>query len=377
MPEPDVDLAILGGGCAGLSLAYRLAGSRLRVLVIEPRQAYEDDRTWSFWRLGGDPFADCVRARWARWAVAANGETARRSSQALRYQSIGALAFYDKATAVLDAAANVTLSRGTAVLADPCATAPADALRIETTAGAVTARWVVDTRPGGTATGYGQYFIGREIQVDGAVFDDAEVELMSFAAPRSDGVDFIYTLPFTSDRALVEATTFAATRPGEARLRAALNEAIEVRRRGRPYEVVREERGFIPMQGGGLRAAGATSHPRWIRAGLVGGAARPSTGYAFQRIQAAASIQARALIAGAPLRPVRLDGAATRWMDALFLRVLQRWPERAPSLFMKLFRHAPADRLERFLSGSTLPQDRLAVIGALPPMPFLRELLAA
>jgi transposase len=34
---------------------------------------------------------------------------------------------------------------------------------------------------------------------------------------------------------------------------------------------------------------------------------------------------------------------------------------------------APADRLERFLSGSTAPVDRVSVMASLPPVPFLRE----
>jgi lycopene beta-cyclase len=63
-------------------------------------------------------------------------------------------------------------------------------------------------------------------------------------------------------------------------------------------------------------------------------------------------------------------------MDALFLNVIRRRPALAPQLFLQLFRHAPADRLERFLAGSTASTDRLAVIAALPPRPFLRELLA-
>ena len=50
MAAIDTDVAILGGGCAGLSLAVRLAGTGLRVTVVEPRLEYEDDRVWSFFR---------------------------------------------------------------------------------------------------------------------------------------------------------------------------------------------------------------------------------------------------------------------------------------------------------------------------------------
>jgi lycopene beta-cyclase len=56
---------------------------------------------------------------------------------------------------------------------------------------------------------------------------------------------------------------------------------------------------------------------------------------------------------------------------------LQRSPDRGPALFSALFRNAPADRLEQFLSGSTAPIDRVSVMASLPPAPFLREVFTS
>ncbi|MFN2306805.1 MAG: lycopene cyclase, partial [Paracoccaceae bacterium] len=66
----------------------------------------------------------------------------------------------------------------------------------------------------------------------------------------------------------------------------------------------------------------------------------------------------------------------TTFMDRVFLQVIQTIPERGPALFESLFRNAPEDRLERFLSGSTNPIDRLSVMTSLPTLPFLRAALA-
>lgn len=370
----DTDIAVLGGGCAGLSLATRLAGDGPHVTVIEPRTHYTEDRTWSFWRTARDPFTDCVRARWGRWAVTAGGERVVRSSPRLRYETLSARAFYDRALNVIGDAADTELRLATRVTAEP---RPVDGgMTVATSAGECRARTVVDTRPLGGPSGFGQYFIGAEVAIDGAAFDDTTVELMRFAAPRQDRIDFLYVLPFAPDRALVEATTFAPAPPPAGALETALAEAIERFARGRPVERIRRESGFIPMQPQAAHRTAATGHPRWVRAGIVGGAARPSTGYAFQRIQRGADGLAAQLRSGAAPTPPVLDGPVARWMDALFLRVVRRWPAAAPELFFELFEHAPAERLERFLSGSTASQDRLAVIGALPPTPFLRELFS-
>ena len=50
----EFDYIIVGGGCAGLSLAYELEiNGKLKgktLAIIEPRTDYKKDKTWSFWR---------------------------------------------------------------------------------------------------------------------------------------------------------------------------------------------------------------------------------------------------------------------------------------------------------------------------------------
>ena len=51
----EFDYIIIGGGCAGLSLAYELEiHEKLKektLAIIEPRQEYKKDKTWSFWKV--------------------------------------------------------------------------------------------------------------------------------------------------------------------------------------------------------------------------------------------------------------------------------------------------------------------------------------
>ena len=48
----EFDYIIVGGGCAGLSLAYELEiNEKLKnktLAIIEPRAEYKKDKTWSF-----------------------------------------------------------------------------------------------------------------------------------------------------------------------------------------------------------------------------------------------------------------------------------------------------------------------------------------
>lgn len=367
MSRPDVDIAILGGGCAGLSLSVRLAAAGRDLCVIEPRIRYTDDRAWSFWRTSPDPFEDCVRTSWKQWDVCGPGGTVRRGSSRMQYQSVAAGPFYDRALSVLADCPSATLSLGTSATA---LFKSANGWQIETDAGTFTAQHVVDARPPSRIPAYGQFFLGWEIHTERAVFDPDRVQLMQFRKARSRGVDFVYTLPFARDRALVEVTSFAPETPRPEVFQTWLEAEIAALEPG-SFEVLRRESGSLPMHVG----FADTPKEGVIRMGLGGGAARPSTGYAFARIQAQADQAFQALQRGASVQP-QLDGPATRFMDRIFLKVLQTMPERGPALFESLFRNAPPDRLERFLSGSTQPVDRLSVMASLPTLPFLRAALA-
>ncbi len=366
MPEADHDLAIVGGGCAGLSLAYRLAGSDLRIVVIEPRGSYEADRTWSFWRTRPDPFEHCVVKRWSRWRVAGPRGVIVRCSDELRYETVCSGRFYETCLDRIARCANVEFRLGTRV--DTISDGPRHA--IATDRGSLYARHVVDTRPVGGRPSYGQFFSGAEVRTSAPVFDDTTVELMDFGRPRSDRIDFAYVLPFAPDRALIEATTFGAAPPGDKDLDAALSRLLSRTLGKVSHEVLRRERGMIPMDARHI----APTRNGVVSLGLRGGASRPSTGYSFVRIQEMADGAAAALRGGRRPRAPRLDGAVTRRMDALFLKVLRRNPDLGPELFTRLFAGAPPQRLERFLSGSTAWRDRLSVVLALPPGLFLRTL---
>ena len=61
----EFDYVIIGGGCAGLSLAYELEiHEKLKdktLAIIEPRDEYIRDKTWSFWKVTSHNFDDCVK----------------------------------------------------------------------------------------------------------------------------------------------------------------------------------------------------------------------------------------------------------------------------------------------------------------------------
>jgi lycopene beta-cyclase len=376
MRAMENDLLILGGGAAGLSLARRLATQgeiAPRSLVIESRGDYTDDRTWCFWMHPSAQLTHLVRRRWAKVSLASPTDRVLVDCAEFPYALLPSGGFYQESRELLAQSERVRLAMGVSVLDGPRKVD--GGWEVETSAGLQRARWIVDTRPpaapsAGAAVLW-QSFLGQEVECAGPVFDSTVAEIMHFTAGEAGQILFHYLLPLSPTRALLEVTAFAPAPAGPDVFRAELTRFIEQRLEGRPYRIRREEHGILPM---GLPTPKPLVDTTYVRAGLMAGGARASSGYAFQRIQRWAETCALSLAEGRGPQPHAEDGWIMRHMDALFLQVLRRQPELAPTLFLAMFKHVAPARLARFLSDQATLIDDVAIIAALPAGPFLREL---
>lgn len=371
------DLMVIGGGLAGLSLAVRLAqrGYGGRVRIIEPRQHYSDDRSWAFWTRRDSKWASSAVRTWDRWSFSrSGGATLSRSADGWCYAYLRSSEFYRSALRTIAGSPNITLLAGTTA---GTVEARADDVRVATSAGALTARHVVDTRPPSasqsSAATLFQCFVGRELQLHQPGFDDTQVELMTDMRCDTRGFVFSYVLALSATRALVEATRFSTQPIGAAELMPDLEVLLDARGWSHA-EVLRRESAVLPM---GLPApTGAGTVPGMVSAGIGGGALRAASGYGFLRIQGWADACADALLQGRPPVGHPAEPTLRRWMDRLFLQVLASHPERSPEFFLRLAAAVPGPAFVRFMSDQAGWADHARIIAALPPGPFLQALQA-
>lgn len=364
----DYDVAILGAGLAGLSLAIRLADPRfacIRVLVVEPRRHYHRDRTWSFWSTTPHPFQACVTSSWTDWAIRVGDRSIVRRAPNLRYDSIPADGLYEMALRQLRSAPNIDLYLGEAATAWE----DGDAVRIRVADETFLASVAFDTRPPPAFHRHGlsQVFGGMEVETETDVFDPGVAVLMDFDTLQSPAVHFTYVLPSTSRRALVEDTWFVPPgyRPPDHRL--AVHAYMRKRFGVERFAVLYKEQGVLAMNPAFQRRAGR----RLVPLGVAGGALRPSTGYAFNAIQARCNVVSEELAAGRipnqePLRP-----RITRMMDQVLLTMLDRQPELASHIFAQLFERCEPGALTRFLNDFATPADFMTVAAGIPFVPTM------
>ncbi len=380
----DVDLVILGGGCAGLSLALRLAeqpGLCRSVSVIESRPAYHHDRSWCFWRVGPHRFEPLIKRSWSQVALHSATQAVHVNCASTPYQLLESGAFYHHAQQTIGGNAAVRLALGVTVLAPPRPVP--GGWRIVTSTGEVTAKRVIDTRPPSRPQRGGallwQSFLGEELVCDRAVFNPGKVELMDFANDSPGAVAFSYVLPLADNRALIETTLFDPQPREPAELARRQQMTVQRLCGAASSYVARTESGILPMglvsvDGTGTREQTHVGHGHW-RVGLMSGAARPASGYAFQRIQRWADGCSAALRSGLDPTGHSPDPLLTRLMDRLFLEVLRSHPERGPELFTSLFGRAATPRIVRFLSDQASFTDRVAVAASLPTGLFLGQVM--
>lgn len=383
----DWDVAVVGAGAAGLSLAMRLArppaGSRpvtAVLLTAPPGPLRPARRTWCYWEEGEGPYDEALTASWQRLRVRApDGTPAETAIGPERYKMLRSDRFEELAERAIAASPGVTRLEAVVERIEPVPGGAVVHARLPDE-GPITvgARWVLDSRPPPrlppARTTLLQHFRGWFVRTGRPVFHPAVVELMDFRTPQpAHGLSFGYVLPTGPREALVEYTEFSR-RPldPDAYDRALHHYTADVLGAG-SYEVVAREEGVIPMTDGSFPRRTA---PCVFRIGAAAGATRPSTGYTFGTVQRQTRAVAAALHAGRRPLPPRPHSARSRLMDAVLLHALDHGRVDGPAFFTRLFGSVPGPRLLRFLDGRTSLREDLTIGLHVPVPAMLRSTLA-
>ncbi|SNY75007.1 lycopene cyclase family protein [Paractinoplanes atraurantiacus] len=375
MIAPDVDLVLVGGGGAASLVLAALGRQRLsgvRLAIVDPVRKRGQDRTWAFWGTPGTALDPLLSASWDEVDVVTPERRRVLALQPLRYAMLRSAPLYELAAGVEERLGAVRITAPAGRVVD-------DGDRVVVTGpdgnALVRAGWALDSRPRQPArpgrTNWLQHFRGWWLEADAPVFDPGRAVLMDFRTPQpARGVSFGYVLPVSDRFALVEYTEFSpAVLDGDA-YDAALRAYADLIGLDLGALRVREvEDGVIPMTDG---VFDARPTPRVVRLGTAGGATRPSTGFTFSAMARQAEDVARALADGRPPVPKPPYPARHRWMDAVQLRALDRGLTDGVAFFDRLFDRNPAERVLRFLDGTTSWAEDLSLMASSPLLPMTR-----
>ncbi|MBE7217677.1 MAG: lycopene beta-cyclase CrtY [Caulobacteraceae bacterium] len=378
-PAYDADLILAGGGLSATLLALRLKRERpaLRVRVLERAATLGAGHTWSAFESDLSPasldwVSPLVAHRWPGYAVRFP-EHARRLDTP--YLSITDERLHQMAARELGEA----VETGCKVIAlSPDAVTLADGRRL-------TAPAVIDARGPSAAPGLVlgfQKFVGLEVET-AEPHRLAEPVIMDAALPQRDGYRFVYLLPFSSTRILIEDTRYS---DGPGLDRADLLQEARDYAREQGWTVAREvrtEHGVLPVALAGDIAAFWRAAERESPVGRIGLRAalfHPTTGYSLpDAVRAAERIAALPELTTASVAACAKALSIQLWEERGFYRLLDRMlfkaaegPERYRVL--QRFYRLPAPLIRRFYAAECTAADKMRVLTGWPPVPIGRAL---
>ena len=376
--DAGFDLILVGAGLANGLIAWRLQQQRptLRILVLEQAGQMGGNHTWSFhdsdltaqqrgW------IAPLVSHRWPAYRVIFPDY---ERSLASAYNSIASPVFARVIGAALGQSLRLNVPIDT-LTPTSVTLASGEIIR----AGAV-----IDGRgvraSSNLALGY-QSFLGQEVRL-AAPHGLRTPIIMDASVAQDGGYRFVYVLPFSPDTLLIEDTHYVDRGDlAPARLRA--NIAAYAAARGwHIAELLREERGALPITLAGDVDAYWAELAGQPCSGLRAGLFHSTTGYSLahaarlaERIAAQDDLSAPALF-----RTIRAE-AASQWRTQGFFRLLNRMLFLAGSAdqrwrVMQRFYRLPEPLIAHFYAGAPTLADKLRIVSGKPPVP-LREALAA
>jgi lycopene beta-cyclase len=351
----EFDYVIIGGGCAGLSLAYELEINKKldnkTLAIIEPRSEYKRDKTWSFWRVIEHNFDDCVMKSWNNFSINSSSESQELKTENFPYQSINSDLFYKKINITLLKNKNIKFFKNIS--------------EINTNNS-----FIFNSVPELTLdkSKLWQHFRGIEIEVEKDIFDDEIINLMDFNCDQKDNVHFFYTLPFTKNKALIETTWLSEfdnelLKDYDSQIEKYIKESLGIQK----YKINFKEKGAIP-----LFYPSSTKEINKINIGSAGCMTRLSTGYTFLNIQEH-SKYIRKNIDNIVNAKTYTIGKKYEFLDSIFLKVLRKYPERMPGIFLIMFK-SKANTIVKFLSNKSNILEDLSIILKMPKWIFIKAI---
>lgn len=347
-----------------------------KILLIDKAPKNTNDRTWCFWEKEAGFFDAIVHKQWQQLDFVGPSIHLPLSIAPYQYKMIRGIDFYQHCFAIIAQQANVeviyeeiiSFSAQKIILASQeinCA----EAIVFNSTYAAL---------PQQANKHYLlQHFKGLVIETPQPFFDADKATLMDFNTSQQHGTAFVYTMPLSPTKALVEYTLFTKKLLRPEQYDAALKHHIANNLGLSNYAIVEEEFGVIPMTNASFDAVKNGVY----QLGTAGGQTKASTGYTFQFIQKQSeAIVAQLVQDKKPLASASFLDKRFALYDSTLLNILSNEKWAATEFFTRLYQHNAASAIFKFLDNETALAEEWRIMNTLPRWLFtksaIREILS-
>lgn len=345
-----------------------------KIGIIEPLDKNKNDRTWSFWEEGEGEFDAIVKKRWRALDFFGTKGRIRLDTGDFQYKMIQGIDFYKFCLDAIDRASNITWIKDHIVNIQET-----DSVTVKGASGDYAADLAFKTFANQGIKledhlSVIQHFGGWFVQFEEDKFDPDAATFMDFRIQQGGDTRFFYVLPLNKREALVEIAIFSNEPWVEDQYDLAIQSYIEQHIGLEKFTIKEKEYGRIPM----------TTYPFWIHdskhirhLGTGAGAVKPSSGYAFSRIQKHSDFVINSLKKGGEV-PSSKELFKNRFFyyDGALLHVLLKQGKSCAEVFTQMFSRNKGHVVLSFLNEDTHLYQETRLFATMPILPFSRGLLS-
>ncbi|OIQ29745.1 MAG: hypothetical protein BM564_05950 [Bacteroidetes bacterium MedPE-SWsnd-G2] len=370
------DYAIVGAGLSGLQLANQLLTDPFfkskSIVIIDKSSKSENDKTWCFWEQGNGNWKHLVHHSWSETEFKSSSKTIDMTLSPYSYKMIRAIDFYSDIKAKVNTNENITwLNKEVSGITSNNTTNHAV---INCGEHSIKAAHVFDSRlpqsflSDTKSIKLKQHFKGVFIETEDISFSHNNFTIMDFTVKHGKSSSFMYVLPLSKNKALIEFTFFNLNLVNDSVYDNAIEDYILNVLNIKNYKTLEVEKGIIPMTDFNFNS----DNTKFItKIGTAGGWVKPSTGYSFKRTETFVKRIVTQL-----KENKTIDPPASKWRyrlyDRIFLNVLANENNKGEWIFTKFYSKNSIQMVFNYLDEQTTIFQDLKIMLSLFSISFIK-----
>lgn len=371
------DFVIAGAGCSGLSLATALIKANIKksILLIDNKIHSNQDKTWCFWDTESGRVLPFKYTTWQNLSFYSDNYEKKEKILPFKYFGVKSSDFYKYNYEILECAKNIDIIEENI----ECIYSLESGACLETKTQKFYCKYLFNStfvsvdnaKTYYNHSGLKQHFQGWLIKSEKAVFDKNTATFMDFRTDQHDDVRFFYVLPYSENEALIEYTIFSKHLLTDSAYDEQIEKYIHDTLQIEKYAIVEREKGIIPMES----ISTEITHTHIIQIGIVGGALKPSTGFAFSLIQKQVEQIVKSIKSEQYLFHYKKIQSRFALYDTILLHLLQKEEINKSNIFISLFKGNTIYSILNFLSEKTKIINEIKIFTSLPVRIFVSALI--
>tara|TARA_R110001583_G_scaffold150071_2_gene302136 strand:- start:1048 stop:2199 length:1152 start_codon:yes stop_codon:yes gene_type:complete len=374
MASPNhFDYIIIGNGLAGLQLSLQLSKDPFfdnkQIALIDKSNKDVNDKTWCFWEKGSGKWDDIIYKNWKNANFYSSKKTLELTLNPYNYKMIRSIDFYKKTKEELSQKNNFHF-----IINDVLKVTENELVTVTTKNISYTASHVFDSRINSNYfvekdnyTRINQHFKGWIINTETDEFNPDVFTMMDYRLKDGDQTTFMYVLPFSNKKALIEFTYFTPNIVENKRYDCFLKQYISEKLKIEKYTILEIETGNIPMTNFPFHKY---STKQITKIGTAGGWVKGSTGYSFKHTEKKVEL----IIKNLKLNQNPSKGLINKkhtFYDAVFLKVLRDENDRGEWIFEQFYSKNSIETMFKFLDEASSLTEEIKIMSSLFSFSFI------